>query len=196
MNPNKVNLYGKFGILTPVVGFLVILSAVLSAPWFNWWTNALSDLGVEGLSATIFNNGLKVTAFLMVIFSIGIKEIADEDKIGLAGFMLLLLGSISLLGIGVFPEGTELHYPFSVTFFVTMPLSIWVIGYFFIRGGLGNIGKISIVLGIAAAIIWIPKWDGVAIPETISALAFAIWAQMVGSLMMKIPVEEQPQIMS
>jgi len=191
MNPSKVNLYGKFGIIAPLVGFLVILAAVLSAPWFNWWTNALSDLGVEGLSATIFNNGLKLTAFLMVIFSLGIKEIADDDKIGLAGFVLFLLGSMALLGIGVFPEGTSLHYPFSVAFFVIMPISIWVIGYFMIKGGLGNLGKISIVLGVAAAIIWIPGWDGVAIPEAISALAYAIWAQMLGSLMMKVPAEQQ-----
>lgn len=190
MNPSKVNLYGKFGIIAPLVGFLVILAAVLSAPWFNWWTNALSDLGVEGFSATIFNNGLKVTAFMMVIFSLGLKEIADDDKIGQAGFVLFLLGSLFLLGIGVFPEGTSLHYPFSVAFFVTMPISIWVISYFFIRGGLGNVGKISIILGLAAVIIWIPKWDGVAIPEAISALSYAIWAQMVGSLMMKIPAEE------
>lgn len=189
MNASKVNLYGKFGIITPVVGFIVILAAILSAPWFNWWTNALSDLGVEGLSATIFNNGLKITAFLMMVFSMGFKEISDGDKVGLIGFLLFLLGSISLLGIGVFPEGTKLHYPFSVSFFVTLPLSIWVIGYFFIRGGLVNLGKISFALGLVAAIIWLFRWDGVAIPETISALSFAIWAQMVGSLMMKVPVE-------
>ena len=190
MDASKVNLYGKFGIIAPLVGFIVILAAVLSAPWFNWWTNALSDLGVEGLSATIFNNGLKLTAFLMVVFCLGIKEIADGESIGLAGFVLFLLGSIALLGVGVFSEGTSLHYPFSVAFFVIMPISIWVMGYFLIKGGLGNLGKISLGLGAVAAVIWIPGWDGVAIPETISALAYAIWTQMLGSLMMRVPAQE------
>jgi hypothetical membrane protein len=191
MDPVKVRRYGFFGILAPVVGFIVIIAAILSAQWFNWWTNALSDLGETGLSALIFNNGLKVTAFLMGIFALGLREIADGDRVGLTSFILFILGTLSLLGVGVFPiTERPYHWYFSVAFFVFMPLSLFSYAVYLYKGGLQNLGKMSAAMGLVAALIWIPSWDGVAIPETISALAYAIWAQLMGVLMVQMPLNE------
>ena len=192
MDPIKVRRYGFFGILAPVVGFIVIIAAILSAPWFNWWRNALSDLGETGLSALIFNNGLKITAFLMGVFALGLREIADDDKLGLTSFGLFLLGAISLLGIGVFPiTERPYHWYFSVAFFVFMPLTLFSYAVYLYRGGLQNLGKMSVGMGLVAVLIWIPRWDGVAIPETISALAYAFWAQFLGVLMIQTPIDEE-----
>ena len=192
MDPIKVRRYGFFGIVAPVVGFIVIIAAILSAPWFNWWRNALSDLGETGLSALIFNNGLKITAFLMGVFALGLREIADDDKLGLTSFGLFLLGAISLLGIGVFPiTERPYHWYFSVAFFVFMPLTLFSYAVYLYRGGLQNLGKMSVGMGLVAVLIWIPRWDGVAIPETISALAYAFWAQFLGVLMIQTPIDEE-----
>ena len=73
---------------------------------------------------------------------------------------------------------------------VMMPLSLFSYAVYLYKGGLQNLGKMSAVMGLVAALIWIPSWEGVAIPETISALAYAIWAQFMGVLMVQTPIDE------
>jgi hypothetical protein len=104
VNTKLVRLFGWFGIVTPVLGFTMIFLAISTAPWFSWQGNALSDLGVEGLTAAIFNGGLVMTGSVMAVFSLSVYEFGKEDRLGKVGFVLLLLACILLLGIGVFPE--------------------------------------------------------------------------------------------
>ena len=130
--------------------------------------------------------------FLMGVFALGLREIADSDKIGLMSFSLFVLGAISLLGVGVFPiTERPYHWYFSVAFFVFMPLSMFSYAVYLYRGGMQNLGKMSASMGLVAALIWVPSWDGVAIPETISALAYAFWAQFLGVLMIQTPLDEE-----
>ncbi len=181
-----VRLFGWFGIVTPVLGFLMIFLAISTAPWFSWQGNALSDLGVEGLTAAIFNGGLIMTGSVMAVFSLSVYEFGKEDWLGRAGFRLLLLACIFLLGIGVFPETAGgIHLQFSVAFFVALPVAIIVNSVYMIRQGHRNLGVLGIAAGVVAISIWVLPWEGVAIPEAVSAASAGVWSTVVGIWMVK-----------
>ena len=97
MNIKLVRLFGWFGIFTPVFGFGMIFLAISTAPWFSWQMNALSDLGVEGVTASIFNGGLMMTAAVMAAFALGIYELGKEDRLGKIGFTVLIWACIFLV---------------------------------------------------------------------------------------------------
>ncbi len=181
MNTKLVRLFGWFGIVTPVLGFGMIFLAISTAPWFSWQGNALSDLGVDGITAVIFNGGLIMTGSVMAIFSLSVYEFGKEDMLGKAGFILLLLACIFLLGIGVFPETAgDIHLQFSVAFFVTLPVSIIVNSVYMIRQGNRELGALGIAAGAVAIAIWTLPWDGVAIPEAVSAASAGVWSTVIG----------------
>ena len=56
------------GILGVVVVYPLILLAISYYPNFSWFNNALSDLGVKGISAIIFNASLIIGGALLFIF--------------------------------------------------------------------------------------------------------------------------------
>ena len=182
MNVKLVRLFSWFGIVTPVLGFSMIFLAISTAPWFSWQGNALSDLGVEGLTAVIFNGGLVMTGSVMAVFSLSVYEFGKEDRLGKLGFALLLLACILLMGIGVFPETAgDIHMQFSVAFFVTLPVAIIVNGVYLRRRGNRKLGALGIAAGAVAIAIWTLPWDGVAIPEAVSAASAGVWSTVVGA---------------
>ncbi len=182
VNTKLVRLFGWFGIVTPVLGFTMIFLAISTAPWFSWQGNALSDLGVEGLTAAIFNGGLVMTGSVMAVFSLSVYEFGKEDRLGKVGFVLLLLACILLLGIGVFPETAgDIHTQFSVAFFVTLPVAIIVNGVYLRRRGNRELGALGIAAGAVAIAIWTLPWDGVAIPEAVSAASAGVWSAATGA---------------
>ena len=186
-----VRWFGYFGIITPIFGFVVIFLAISTAPWFSWTGNALSDLGVEGLTAVIFNDGLGMTACLLALFSVGVYEMTKADFWGKASFALLFTASVFLILIGVFPETAgRIHYYVSVGFFVTLPLAVWAFAAHAWRRAMRGYAYLSIACGVVAAVIWLPSWDGVAIPEAVSALSMGIWSMALGYWMIRRDPEE------
>ncbi|MBC8224198.1 DUF998 domain-containing protein [Candidatus Bathyarchaeota archaeon] len=181
MNVKLVRLFGWFGVFTPVLGFSMIFLAISTAPWFSWQGNALSDLGVEGLTAAIFNGGLVMTGSVMAVFSLSVYEFGKEDRLGKAGFALLLLACILLMGIGVYPETAgRIHLQVSVAFFVTLPVAIIVNSVYLMRRGNRELGALGIAAGAVAIAIWTLPWDGVAIPEAVSAASAGVWSTATG----------------
>lgn len=186
MNIVKVRRLGVFGILTPLVGFSVIFSAISTAPWFSWTGNALSDLGVSGLTAAIFNYGLRATALCLGVFSAGVWELTEGKSLGRTGAGALFLAAVFLFGIGVFPETVKPnHYVFSVAFFVALPVSMFFLSAHMIRSGMRDLGYATVAAGVVAALIWTLEWDGVAIPEAVSALMAAVMSVILGYRMMR-----------
>lgn len=184
MNVKLVRLFGWFGIITPILGFSMIFIAISTAPWFSWEANALSDLGVEGLTAALFNGGLMMTASVMAVFSLGIRELGMEDRLGKTGFLLLLWACIFLVAIGFWPETAgSIHWEVSVAFFATLPLAMIVNAISMMRKGHRELGALGIVAGAVAILIWALKWDGVAIPEAIAAGSAGIWSIVMGAWM-------------
>jgi len=186
MDLERLRLYAYMGLITPVVGFIVIFLAISSAPWFKWTGNALSDLGVRGTPALIFNNGLMLTAALMAVFCLGLRETEGGDSAGQVGWIMFLIASTFLLGVGIFPETAgRIHYYVSVGFFVSMPLALFAFTAHLYRGGEQRLAVFTVALGLFSALVWTPSWDGVAIPEAASALAVGVWAVTMSLRMLR-----------
>lgn len=187
MNARLVRLFGVFGIIAPVVGFSMVFLAIGTAPWFSWTGNALSDLGVGGLTAIVFNGGLAMTSSVLMAFSIGLYELTRGSRLGTAGFVLFLAASCWLLGIAVFSETAgRIHLYFSVAFFVTLPLAMASFAVYALRKRIMWLGLLSVLCGFAAASVWAPDWDAVAIPEALSALAAGVWSAVTGAWMTRM----------
>lgn len=171
-----------FGIISPVLAFALIMLAISQAPWFSWTRNALSDLGVSGMNAYLFNSSLILSAVLYFIFILGgLKPFFWSQMIGRIGVLLLLLMAVFMLLIGVFPEPTpyHLHAVVSIGFFATLVLSLLILATALLQiQSKRKLGAFTLALAIVALLPWlVPNpWGGLAIPELIAALAGAIWS--------------------
>jgi hypothetical membrane protein len=183
---------GICGFLAPVLAFAFIFSAVASYPHFRWMDNALSDLGVvPGITATLFNSGLIISGVLCLIFATGLFVLLGESIVGKIGTFLLVLASLALVAIGVFPESVQLvHYFVSVAFFVLLPVSTLVIfGAFWLMSQV-RMAVFTLLTAIAAATPWVLLFlvryvSGVALTEAVSAFAVSIWAVVLSGKLLK-----------
>lgn len=173
--PNTKKLAGVCGILTPFVFLITILIAMIYSPWFEWTNHALSDLGAEGISAFIFNNGLIFAGILGFIFSIGLSRTLSVKT----GGYLLAISSISLIFVGIFPVTIfDLHFIASAAFFISMTVGILIIGFTLRKNKLDqNMGNIAIYIAFLAFIspITLYFFDGIAIPEMIICFFIFLW---------------------
>jgi hypothetical membrane protein len=200
-NAGEVTIMSKFlkftglvGLITPVLVFACILGAVVSWSSFSWLNNALSDLGVQwGVAATLFNFGLVVGGFLLMIFAAGLLTFLGKRLLGKVGVCLFLVACMALVGIGVFNETfSPTHYIVSVMLFVFMPVALLVfVGALWLEGK-RNLGLLTLALGLIAAAPWVleftvPYVSGVAVPEFVSGLAGAVWTMALAYLMLKEP---------
>lgn len=176
-----LRLAGLCGIAAPTVALSCIFLSISLSPWFSWSANALSDLGV-GEAAWAFNSGLMAGGILTMVFAAGLLTTFRKRALGCAGAMLLFLDAIALFGIGVFSEAAgDIHFYLSVAFFALFPLSVFLLGAGAIMAGSKKFGSFTIVDGVLAILPWVFSWDGVAIPEAISALVASIWIVAEGA---------------
>jgi len=174
-------LIALIGLLVPLIAYGFIFIAILNAPWFSWYKNALSDLGAHQGSDIIFNTGLMIAGILETLFAYGLfKEFKDlTRRIGAA---ILVFSGIALFGIGLFPETYEtIHLYFSIAFFVSFPFGIFALGLSYIRNKENLLlGILAVLFFVASGIIWAFPWKaygitGVAIPEFLSSLCGTIY---------------------
>jgi hypothetical membrane protein len=173
-----LKISGICGILTPIVACAFILPAIVLYPQFSWTANALSDLGVvSGATAILFNSGLVISGVLALLFASGLFIVFRENMLGRIGASIFLLGALALIAIGIFPENVKpMHYYVSVTFFVLLPISMFMIGAAFLSMARLKTGVFTFLLAMFAVIVWVVQFSarfvsGVAIPETLSALS-------------------------
>jgi hypothetical membrane protein len=168
------------GILIPIIIFTSIFFAISVAPWFEWTNNALSNLGVKGLSAFFFNNGLIIGGFLIFIFSLCLISLL-KNKIGA---YLLFGSSISLMGIGVFPETIFLlHYFTSAAFFILITITMLIIGItMYFNNSYKTLGAIALFFSIIAMVspFTLSYLNGIAIPEAMACFPAFIWCMLFG----------------
>jgi len=175
-----LRIAGLCGIASPAVALSCVFIAISLSPWFSWSAYALSDLGI-GEATWIFNSGLIAAGILSMIFAVGLWVVFKEQTVGRAGAVLFFIGVFALSGIGVFSEAAgAIHGYFSAAFFVLFPLSLFLLGGGAIVAGSWKLGFFTIATGVVAAIPWAFRWDGVAIPELISALAASSWSIVWG----------------
>jgi hypothetical membrane protein len=181
MNLKVLRLAGFFGIVTPLFGLLIIGMSIWLSPWFNWTGNSLSDLGgAEGFEAIVFNSGLAMTAALMMMFSTGFFEMTKGDIIGQIGSGVHLLSALLLLAIGLVNINIEpWHLYVSVGFFIALPLSALIIGYFCFRKKMRFYTLLAWGTAVLAAAIWFLPWGAIAIPEALSVSYMGVWQLML-----------------
>jgi hypothetical membrane protein len=187
-------LAGVFGIISPILTFVLIGLAIAQASsWFSWTGNALSDLGVHEESAVLFNSCLIIGGILNVIFAFGVMRFYQNQTIGKDGAFFLLLAGIFLASIGIFPETApnNIHYIVSVAFFAAFPMSLLIQFAALMRTPKNRkLGIFTLAITIIAIIPWaiwmsLKPYEGVAIPELISATAAATWSINMGSMLLQ-----------
>jgi hypothetical membrane protein len=193
---NKVawlRIAGGAGIFAPVSAFTFIGLAVASCPQFSWVNNALSDLGVvPGVTSTLFNFGLYLSGLFCLSFAVGLFTFLGEHVVGKIGSIVFVLASLSLEGIGLFPENVRpFHLVFSIAFFTLVPIALLVVAGYYIVAHQKRIAMFTLSVAVVAAMPWVLLFSvqyvsGVAIPELVSGLAGATWTVVVGSKMIKI----------
>lgn len=163
------NKYLVIGIAAIVILYGATLISIYMSPWFDWWNNALSDLGhLKNTSAPIFNGGLFFAGFFVLIYgSFKLRSYAPITSYFLA------LSGLSLQLVGLFCENYgRLHFYVSVLLFITLFLTS--VCYTYERRS-----RIALF-----AILMIPLWwlyfgggifNGAAIPEVISSLLILPW---------------------
>ncbi len=170
-----LGLAGLCGIAAPAAALSCIFLAVSMSPWFSWSANALSDLGV-GEAAWVFNSGLMTGGILTMVFAAGLLVAFRGRTLGRVGAVLLFFDAVALFGIGLFSEAAgAIHGYFSIAFFVLLPLALFLLGASMVRAGSRKFGFFTLSAGILAVLPWTFGWDGVAVPEAISALAASVW---------------------
>ena len=192
MNVRILRLCGFFGMLTPVVGFIMVFLAISQAPWFSWTLNALSDLGVDGFEAVLFNSGLPLTGAVMMMFSAGLFELTKGSTVGRAGSAVHFASAVLLILIGVINETIEpWHYVVSFAFFASLAVMLAIMGVYHWRT---NMKRFTILAWSAAAlgvVIWMLPWRGVALPEAISAVCVSVWQVSLGYWMYMLKEEKE-----
>jgi hypothetical membrane protein len=178
----KLKIAGICGVLAPIIVLTLILLAIYYSPWFSWTENALSDLGVQGTAAILFNSSLVVGGVLTIIFAIGLREILLNRTLGRIGTLIFILDGTMLCAIGIFPETAgDIHFYVSVAFFVLLPVSLFLNGVAMMQeSSERKTGLFTITAGIVAATVWMLQWSAVAIPEIIAALAAFVWSIVLG----------------
>lgn len=179
--PMLLRIAALCGVIGPVISLSFIALAIADTPMFNWFTWALSDLGVNE-AASIFNSGLIVGGILTTIFAVGLTQIFRKQVLGFIGSFTMVLCSISLLAIGVFPESAgRVHFYVSVSFFVLLVVSLFLVGAQSVRKPPQRyFGAFSILAGVVAGIAWAIPHEGVAIPEITAAFAGSAWSIVLG----------------
>ncbi|MFX1319303.1 MAG: DUF998 domain-containing protein [Promethearchaeota archaeon] len=188
---------GLCGIIGPILALIGIALAIWVSPWFNWFDNALSDLGhptmlggshgVPGLNpaAPIFNTSLILTGLITLILTVWLirYQIFEGSIIGVIAAILLTISQFFLIGIGVFHEGFGYtHFIVSLGFFVTLLIAGMIYGVRLMQEKhLRLIGIVAFILALSSALIWVAYYlsllpfTGVAIPEIISAVFAMVW---------------------
>ena len=181
------SIAGVCGITSQLVGLAALLVAVSSSPWFSWTENYVSVLGVEGSVTTLFNCGLILTGALSLIFAIGLGKSLLSSRLGRLGMVSLILGSMALSAMGIFPRTVDLpHNLASIAFLMFITLALLLIGVAAITASQVIWGSLSLTAGVLIiAFMLVPwPWSGGAIPQLLFCLPWSLWTIVFGVVML------------
>lgn len=175
----------RLGRLAAILAILTATATLLLAgivhDSFSITTHSLSSLGSPGTaSSPLFNNGLIIAGILGSMFGL-IHARNSRNRIETAGSLLYLITSFNLALIGLYPVGTSLHMPLSVSFFLLLSYTLFLHGTGTIRSGITRGGLISIWLGIIHATSWLlwavllDAYLAIAAPEIVGTIIIGGW---------------------
>ena len=189
--------YPYLVIAAVVVAYFLIAAAIAISPWFNWFNNALSDLGNSSAPRNItsgadwvFNSGLIVAGVLTALFSVELSRDAKFSWKYLTWTVPLIVASVDLALIGVFNESFgNIHLIVSVIFFFFTALTVFLYSYVSFPMGTPRTGAVALVFGILCASVWVVRWpwSGVAIQEAVTSASSAAIVILVAIRIIKKP---------
>lgn len=172
------------GVGSVVVAFGGILLAWVVSPAFTPTAHALSNLGVAttapgtDLTVLLFNGGLVSAGLLGLAFAWTLFSTGSTGDPAVAGSFAL---AVVLLGlVGVFPQGTALHFPVALGFYLLVSVTLWLDGLLRLRRGEDALPGLALgTLNIAGWVAWTLTGPlsrpGLALPELLGAAAFGAW---------------------
>ena len=183
---------GVCGIISQLVGITALLGAAISnSPWFSWTEDHISALGVEGSAKTLFNGGLILAGIFSLIFAIGLGRCLLSGRLGQLAVVSLILGSIAVFDMGVFPRTFDFMHGASTTaFFVCITLALLLIGVAAITASQMTWGLLSITAAVlvAAPQLVLGPLSGGAILQLLSYLPWSLWMIAFGIMLLVSPI--------
>jgi len=165
------------------VSFAGILAAVATDPGFSWVGSALSDLGVASdETALLFNYGLLAGGALGVPFAAWYWSVA-ATRAGRLAAVTFGAASVCMAGVGAFPSDTDLHAPVAVGFYLLGTVALALDASDAVLAGDAHRALVWLWVALAHLLFWF-VWlglmaatgiEGIAIPETVGALAVGAW---------------------
>lgn len=148
--------------------------------WFDIFRHAFSDLGGPRANYPwIYNTGLIISSIPLLIFSTYLINVSS-NKIETIGASYLVLSSMFLALIGVYPSGTQPHIFVTTCFFILAYTSFLIHGLgVFLRGK--NLGLMQYAIFFTGLIIgliieWVFKWPSAALLETYAIIIIVLMA--------------------
>jgi len=171
-------LLSIFGIIGPLVIISSMLISIYLSPWWSFTENALSDLGVDNKVGWLFNSGLVIGGFLILLFMSKFTFDLIKNRFlsgrlsSKIGSLLICISAVPLMGVGLITEDAGMIHTYDATAFYVLAMS----GEIFIGHSLVKekkywlLGLFSILSAIVGFGVWTLPWDGIAIPEIIGAV--------------------------
>jgi hypothetical membrane protein len=179
-----LRIAGWCGVLGTAISSVLLFHAIHLAPWFSWQNNSLSDLAGSGAgaSAAWFTASVMLQGGLMTIAVLGVWLWLRPGKLAAASSAVLLVSSVALLLVGVFPKSSGApHFAVAATYFLTAPLGLALMGISLWRKGKRLHGALTASASLAAflSIASVPS-GGFAVPEVLAGLFVGVWTYAMG----------------
>lgn len=137
----------------------------------------LSELGGDRPGALIFNVGVIIEGFLAMVFSCSLLEYMKGSLLGRIGAGLLLIASIFLIGVGVFPITTgDPHTFFSYAFFLTALIALIVLVLPVARRVPMGGGLSILTAGLVLVSIGFLVTSSIPMTEAVAVICLLIWS--------------------
>ncbi len=169
--------YVLTGFIGPAIAIIgIVIAIVLNSNWWSIENNAISDMGRPGLKYWYVLDISLLGAGIVLFHSVWFVKDHMHNDIEKYAIYFFLISAILLSLIGVFPEGTGIHWIISVSFFILGSLSLLGVGIgMAINGEYGGLWIVLIIaLQYIFAIVTYLTFCGLAIPELISAIGIII----------------------
>jgi len=182
MKVNWIKIGGIAAIIGPIIFVVLTGMAIVNYSDYNPLTNYLSDLGFSGTSAIFFNAGCIIAGIAGIFLAAALYKISKKST-NRTGPFVFLLGSISLIGVGVLSEQYGMiHTIISAIFFGLIGISI----LFFGKGFWEKEKKLSYISLIVAIFIAAFLASGIApLLEHLAVAAIIIWSACIGIYVIK-----------
>ncbi len=168
------HLFSWIALIWPWITIFLIILNILISPWFSWYKNALSDLGVHQYGF-IFNSAIFTEGIINGLYFFFYGKNSRQRY-------LIVIGSFSLSLVGVFNENFHLlHLIFALIYFILMPIYIILnSGYTenlnkFFNIIIGTVSLFVIIVGILSSFSLIPRILGLGVYEMLEAVLISMW---------------------